>query len=82
MVTLALSFQGVGLDHRDKTRVQMAAKMFPHFEVIMLAVYCSQFLVLTQSKETVFVIKFGIFYNTNKILTILVIVKYEKITLQ
>ncbi len=34
MVTLALSFQGVGLDHRDKTRVQMAAKMFPHLKLL------------------------------------------------
>jgi hypothetical protein len=38
-------------------------------------------LVLTQSKETGFLIKFGAFYNKNKILTILFIVKYEKITL-
>jgi hypothetical protein len=28
-----------------------------------------------------FLIKFGVFYNKNKILTILFIVKYEKITL-
>jgi len=28
-----------------------------------------------------FLIKFGIFYNKNKILTMLFIVKYEKITL-
>jgi hypothetical protein len=36
---------------------------------------------LTQSKETVFLIKFGVFYNENKILTILFIVNYEIITL-
>jgi hypothetical protein len=35
-------------------------------------------LVLPHSKETVFLIKFGVFYNKNKILTILFIVKYEK----
>ncbi len=28
-----------------------------------------------------FLIKFGVFYNKNKIMTILFIVKYEKITL-
>ncbi len=28
-----------------------------------------------------FLIKFGVFYNKNKILTILFIIKYEKITL-
>jgi hypothetical protein len=38
-------------------------------------------LVLTQSKETVFLIKFGGFYNKSKILTILFIVKCKKITL-
>jgi hypothetical protein len=32
-------------------------------------------LVLTQSKETGFLIKFGVFYNKNKNVTI---VKYEK----
>ncbi len=38
-------------------------------------------MVLAQSKEIVFFIKFGVFYNKSKILTILFIVKYEKITL-
>jgi hypothetical protein len=38
-------------------------------------------LVLTQSKETVFWIKFCVFCNKNKILTILFMVNYEKITL-
>jgi hypothetical protein len=33
----------------------------------------------TQQRNT-FVIKFGVFYNKNKILTILFIVNYEKIT--
>jgi len=26
-------------DHRDRTRVQMSAKMFPHLRIIMFAVY-------------------------------------------
>jgi len=42
-----------GHRHRDKTRAQMPAKMFPHFPHIMLAVY-GPTLVLTQNKETVF----------------------------
>ncbi len=37
---------------------------------------------MTQSKETVFLIKFCAFYNKNKILTTLFIVKYYKITLE
>jgi hypothetical protein len=36
-------------------------------------------LALTQSKETVLLIKFGVFNNKNKILTILFMVNYEKI---
>ncbi len=38
-------------------------------------------LVLTQSKETVFDQMWCFFYNKSKILTVLFIVKYEKITL-
>jgi hypothetical protein len=53
----------------------MPAKMFPHLKLLCL---WAPLLVLTQSKETV---KFGVFYNKSKILTILFIVNYEKKTL-
>ena len=67
-------------NHRDKTRVQMPAKMFPHLKLLCW-LFMGPLLVLTQSKETGFLIKFGVFYSKNKILTILFIVKYEKVTL-
>jgi len=38
-------------------------------------------LCLDTKQRNIFWIKFGIFYNKNKILTILFIVNYEKITL-
>jgi hypothetical protein len=36
---------------------------------------------LDTKQRNTFLIKFGVFYNKNKILTILFMVKYEKITL-
>jgi hypothetical protein len=39
-------------DRRDKTRVQMPAKMFPHLKLICW-LFMGPTLVLTQSKETV-----------------------------
>jgi hypothetical protein len=66
--------------HRDNTRVQMPTKMFPHLKLL-----CWLFVGPTLGFDTwqrnSFLIKFGIFYNKNKILTILCIVKYEKIKL-
>jgi hypothetical protein len=68
-------------NHRDRTRLQMPAKIFPH-----LILKCLLFMGLTLGFDTnsrnSFLIKFGVFYNKNKILTILFIVNYEKITLQ
>jgi hypothetical protein len=69
------------LEHRDKTRVQMPAKVFPHLKLL-----CWLFMDPTRGINTKqrnsFLIKFGgFFYNKNKIMTILFIVKYEKITL-
>jgi hypothetical protein len=58
----------------------MPAKSFPHLKLFCW-LFMGPLLVLTQSKETVFLIKFGgFFYNKSKILTILFIIKYEKIT--
>jgi hypothetical protein len=58
----------------------MPAKMFPHLKLLCW-LFMVPLLVLTHNKETIFLIKSGGFYNKNKILTILLIVKYEKITL-
>jgi hypothetical protein len=59
--------------HRDKTRVQMIAKMF--------AVHGPHSWFLHKAKKQFFLLKFVVFYNKNNIFTILFIVKYEKITL-
>ncbi len=60
--------------HRDKTRVQMPAKMF--------AVYGPRSWFLHKAKKQFFWSNLVFFYNKNKIFTILFIVKYEKITLK
>ncbi len=66
--------------HRDnKTRVQMLAKMFPHMKLLCL-LFMGPTLGFDTQQRNSFLIKFGGFYNKNKILTILFIVKYEKIT--
>jgi hypothetical protein len=58
----------------------MPAKMFPHLKLL-----CWLFIDLTLGFDTrqrnSFFVKFGVFYNKSQILTILFIVKYEKITL-
>jgi len=58
----------------------MLAKMFPHLKLL-----CLQFMVPTLGFDTKqrnsFLIEFGGFYSKSKILTILFIAKYEKITL-
>jgi hypothetical protein len=66
--------------HRDKTRVQMPAKMFPHLKLLCLR-FMGPTLGFDTKQRNVILIKFGVFYNKNKIVTILFIVKYEKITL-
>jgi hypothetical protein len=67
-------------EHRDLTRVQMPAKLFPHLKLL-----CWLFMGPTLGFDTrqtnSYLFKFGALYNKNKILTILIIVKYEKITL-
>jgi len=67
--------------HREKTRVQMPAKNVSSFEIIIFAVYGPHSWFWHKAKKQ-FLIKFGgFFYNKSKILTVLFIVKYEKITL-
>ncbi len=69
-------------NHRDKTRVQMPAKIFPH-----LKLKCQLFMgptlgFDTKQRNSFFDQIWCFIYNKNKILTILFIVKYEKITLE
>jgi hypothetical protein len=68
------------LTHRDKTRVQIAAKMFNHLKLLCW-LFMGPTLGFDAKQRNSFLIKSGVFYNKNKILTILFIVKYEKITL-
>ncbi len=65
--------------HRDKTRMQMPEKMFPHLKLLCL-LFMGPTLGFDTKQRSSFLIKFGVFYNKSKILTILFIVKYEKIT--
>ncbi len=58
----------------------MPAKMFPHLKILCWLLMCPT-LGFDAKQRNSFVIKFGVSYNKNKILTILVRVKYEKITL-
>jgi hypothetical protein len=58
----------------------MPAKMLPDLKLLCWLFMGPTFGLDTKQRIS-FLIKFGIFYNKNKILTILFIVKYEKITL-
>ncbi len=60
-------------------RVQMPAKIFPHLKLLCW-LFMGPTLGFVSKQRHSFMIKFGVFYNKNKILTILFIVKYEKIT--
>jgi len=68
------------LNHRDKTRVQMPAKMFPHLKLLCL-LFMGPTLGFDTKQRNSFLIKFESLYNKSKILTIISMVKYEKITL-
>jgi hypothetical protein len=58
----------------------MPAKMVPHLKLLCWLFMGPTFGFDTKRRNS-FLIKFGVFYNKSKILTILFIVKYEKITL-
>ncbi len=62
------------MHHTDKTRVQIAAKMFPHLKLLCW-LSMGHTLGFDTKQRNSFLIKFGVFYNKNKILTILFIVK-------
>ncbi len=70
----------VGSTHRDKTRLQMPAKMFPHWKLLCW-LFMGPTLNFDTKQRNSFLIKFGGLYNKSKILTLLFTVKYEKITL-
>jgi hypothetical protein len=50
------------LYHRDRTRVQMLAKIFPHLKVKCL-LFMGPTLGFDTKQRHSFLIKFGIFYN-------------------
>jgi hypothetical protein len=58
----------------------MPAKMFPHLKVLCL-LFMGHTLGFDKKQRNSFLIKFGVFYNKSKILTISFVVNYEKITL-
>ncbi len=59
----------------------MPAKMFPDLKLLCLLLMDPTLGFDTKQRNS-FLVKFGVFiYNKSKILTILFIVKYEKITL-
>jgi hypothetical protein len=65
---------------RDKIRVADARKKVSSFEIFMFAIYGPHSWFLRKAKKQ-FLGQIGcFFYNKSKILTILFIVKYEKIT--
>jgi hypothetical protein len=58
----------------------MPAKKFPHLKLLCW-LFMGPALGSDTKQRNSFLIKFGVFYNNNKPLTILFIVNYEKITL-
>jgi len=69
-----------GIKHKDKTRVQMPAKMFPHLKLLCL-LFMGPTLGFDTKQRNRFLNQIWCFYNKSEILTILFIVKFEKITL-
>ncbi len=76
-----VAVQHIGLFHRDKTRVLMPAKMFPHLKLLCWQFLGPTFGFDTKQRNSFFDQIWCVFYNKGKILTILFIVKYEKIAL-
>ncbi len=67
--------KGEALLHRDTTRVQMFAKMFPHLKLLCW-LFMGPTLGFDAKQTNSFLIKFGVFTIKTRF-----IVKYEKITL-
>ncbi len=72
--------KGLSPGHRDKTRVQMPAKMFPHLKLLCW-LFMGPTLGFDTKQRNSFFDQIWCFDNKNKIVTVLLIVKYEKITL-
>ena len=66
--------------HRDETRVQVPENKFLHLKLLCW-LFMGPTLDFDAKQRNSFLIKFVVLYNKSKILTILFIVKYEKITL-
>jgi hypothetical protein len=64
----------------NKTEVQMPTKMFPHLKILCW-LFMSPALGFDTWQRNSFLIQLVFSYIKNKILTILFLVKYEKITL-
>ncbi len=52
----------LGANHRDKTRVQMPAKMFPHLKLICW-LFMGPTLAFDTKQRNIFLIKFGVFFT-------------------
>jgi hypothetical protein len=59
--------KGLSPRHRDKTRVQMPAKMFPHLKLLCL-LFMGPTLGFDTKQRNIFLINFGVFYDKSKIL--------------
>ena len=67
------------LNHKDKTRVQIPAKMFPHLKLLCWLFMGPTLGFDTKQRNIFFDQIWPFFNNKNKILTILFIVQNEKI---
>ncbi len=68
MAHLATKIMGAG--HRDKTRVDMPAKMFPRLKLLCWLFRGPTLGFDRKQRSSFFKIKFGGFYNKSKILKI------------
>jgi hypothetical protein len=57
--------EDLAINHRDKTRVHMPAKMFPRFKLLCW-LFMGPTLGFDTKQRNSFLIEFGAFYNKNK----------------
>ncbi len=60
-IILKLKMEFRGFNHRDKTRVQMPAKMFPHLKVLCM-LFMGPTLGFDTKERNSFLIKSGVFF--------------------
>jgi hypothetical protein len=66
VLSLGLSMsEDLTINHRDKTRVHMPAKMFPRFKLLCW-LFMGPTLGFDTKQRNSFLIEFGAFYNKNK----------------